>query len=486
MLIQAYRTARYVSQATTIGSSSSCDECHDANMVQIGVTNSDVVSNEYPMAPIQLHSKIEKVVDEVNKRWCKLSIIHRLCCSICSPGKWKRSVEAEAETLVNHHHSLVYAFPLLLQRSYINLTREPEAMIGRCSQGLFLGAIVVLFYAPIGHTQISVQNRIGCIFFIASICFIGVLNCIGKNIEAVGLKLLTYGVVSPVCYVIRICICLLHSPYFDHYCCLMTCCCAVAMYPTERNVFYREYVDNDVAVVNHGPSLRDSVVDSDTDVSNIDVVGVNAAVSKISDSACKNATGGYSALAFFLCYFTLSFPFILLSAVGVGIFLGIFVGLNHSISDVLVLIYVVFLELLIGECIGVAFCSFFFHIGFSVNIMSAFLSALCLSSGLVSLKMSELFNILNFASPFKYAAWISLNVAFKDQQFDCAANALNVNGTCLAGFTEGNQVLEAYNMTNKAQGDMTAHLWILTGLSLVFVVLAYMALLYRVGTLKSI
>jgi len=78
------------------------------------------------------------------------------------------------------HHPLVYSLPLLLHRSYLNLIREPEAMVGRCSQGLFLGAIVVLFYAPIAHTQVSVQNRIGCIFFISSICFIGVLNCIGK------------------------------------------------------------------------------------------------------------------------------------------------------------------------------------------------------------------------------------------------------------------------------------------------------------------
>jgi hypothetical protein len=197
------------------------------------------------------------------------------------------------------------------------------------------------------------------------------------------------------------------------------------------------------------------------------------------------AKGGYSGMAFFLCYFILSVPFIIIAAVGVGVFLGEVVGLNHSSEGILTLVYVVFLELLIGECIGVAFCSFFFHIGFSVNTMSAFLSALCLSSGLVSLQMSGLFSALNYLSPFKYAAWISLNVAFKDQQFDCSPGAV-VNGTCVAGFTEGNQVMEVYFMTDENEGDMAAHLWILTALSMCFVVLAYVALLYRIGTLKTL
>lgn len=244
-------------------------------------------------------------------------------------------------------------------------------------------------------------------------------------------------------------------------------------------MFYREYLDD-----SGGADMAVEVEERGAADDENNLVRSSEAETVVG-SSISSAQRGYSPKAFFLCYFLLSVPFIAIAAVGVGVFLGVFVGLNHSTEGVITLIYVVFLELLIGECIGVAFCSFFFHIGFSVNTMSAFLSALCLGSGLVSLHMSGLFNALNYLSPFKYAAWVSINVAFKNQQFDCAPNAW-VNGTCVAGFTDGNQVLEAFNMTDAQEGDMTAHLWVLTALSACFVAMAYLAVLFRVGTLKAL
>lgn len=182
-------------------------------------------------------------------------------------------------------HSVVYALPLLLERAGVNLWRNVEAMVGRTSQGIFLGLIITLFYTPIGDDQIAIQNLVGCIFFVSSICFIGVLN-------------------------------------------------NIAMFPTERNVFYREYMDESVV-------------------------------------------GGYSVLSFFLSYMLLSVPFILFAGVGVGILLCVVVGINPTMNGVVLLSYVTCMELLIGECIGITFCALFFHVGFSVNIMSGFLSCLC-------------------------------------------------------------------------------------------------------------
>jgi len=182
-------------------------------------------------------------------------------------------------------HSVLYALPLLLHRGGVNLWREPEAMVGRTSQGLFLGLICALFFTPIGNDQLAIQSLVGCIFFVSSIAFIGVLN-------------------------------------------------NIAMFPTERNVFYREYMDESVV-------------------------------------------GGYTVLSFYMSYMLLSLPFILFAGFGVGFLLTIVVGINPTMNGFILLSYITSMELLIGECIGVTFCAMFFHVGFSVNTMSAFLSCLC-------------------------------------------------------------------------------------------------------------
>jgi hypothetical protein len=60
--------------------------------------------------------------------------------------------------------SFCWCFPLMLQRSFLNLKRQPTLMSSRISQGLFFGLILALFYAPIGQDQDSVQNRMGLLY----------------------------------------------------------------------------------------------------------------------------------------------------------------------------------------------------------------------------------------------------------------------------------------------------------------------------------
>jgi hypothetical protein len=167
---------------------------------------------------------------------------------------------------------------LLICRSFKNLSRQPTVTSARITQGLFFGLILCCFYAPVGNNQNSIQNRIGNLYIITSLTFIGMLNCI-------------------------------------------------AVFPVERNVFFREYID-----------------------------------------------GGYSLLSFFLTYFFLSVPFIIITSIIFSFMMTFLICLKPTFLAWMIFTYVVFCFIFVGECIGVIFCSLFAHVGLAVNIMSLVLS----------------------------------------------------------------------------------------------------------------
>jgi hypothetical protein len=171
--------------------------------------------------------------------------------------------------------------PLLLKRSLLNMKRQPIIMLTKISQGVAFALILCCFYAPLKSNQISIQNRIGILFQMTLICFIGMVNCI-------------------------------------------------AIFPVERNVFYREYID-----------------------------------------------GGYSVLAFLLSYYILLFPLLLLTSILIGILLSYAVGLKSSVDGFFLFSFVAFCYLFVGECIGVMFCAIFDDVGVSVNFMGATISTFC-------------------------------------------------------------------------------------------------------------
>lgn len=188
------------------------------------------------------------------------------------------SMESNFATAIVNSKPLYHTLPLLLNRSIMNIMRQPALCMNRIAQGVFFGLILSCFYAPIGQDQNSIQNRIGNLYELTALCFIGMLSCI-------------------------------------------------AIYPTERNVFYREYIDGD-----------------------------------------------YSVLAFFLSYFLIAIPFILVTSIIISGLITYAVGLQPTYDAFLVFSSVLFSFIFTGECIGVIFCTLFIHIGFAVNVMSVVLS----------------------------------------------------------------------------------------------------------------
>jgi hypothetical protein len=253
--------------------------------------------------------------------------------------------------------------PLLLRRSALNLRRQPGVLGARVMQGISFGCILCVFYTRLRLDARSVQNRIGLLYELMALIFVGMLNCI-------------------------------------------------AVFPAERNVFYRECAD-----------------------------------------------GTYGTGAFILTYTALEVPCELASALVFAVLVGPIAGLQAAPSHFFTLTYVVFCVVNAGESIGIAFCALIYHIGFSVTIMSVFLSVWSVMSGFFSTGMPLWLHVVNHGSVLKYAGNI------------LATNELR--GLRLDGGALGDDVLALYNFhPSEAARDM----WVLGLLTALYRLLAAAAL----------
>lgn len=297
-----------------------------------------------------------------------------------------------------------HVIPLLFSRSYRNLIRQPDLFFSRFTQGIFYALILSCFYAPVGSDQNSVQNRIGLLYELTALTFIGMLNCI-------------------------------------------------AIFPIERNVFYREYID-----------------------------------------------GCYSTQAFTISYFGIGIPLVALSAFCISLLVTYAIGLKPDLLATIAFSYVLFTFMYVGECFGVIFCAAFTHIGFSLNIVSAVISVfgkfplsllihrhgnvvslvtvIGMLAGFISVSMPQFLTDLSSISPMYWGAYIISNISFEDQTFDCNTDDALPDGSCL--YSTGDDVLDLYNMTG-ADGKygLTFHYIILTIVTIGYMLLAMFAMRLR-------
>lgn len=276
---------------------------------------------------------------------------------------------------------LYRVLPLVLWRSFLNQARNPVLVSTRISQSCFFALILSCFYAPLSSGQSGIQSRIGLLYMLCSLCFIGMLN-------------------------------------------------NIAVYPVERGVFYREYQD-----------------------------------------------GGITVTAFWLSYYILAIPFVVLSAVLLSALVSYAIGIAPSAVGFLTITYVAFCFMLVGEACGVAFFSVFLHAGFAVNVVSVFISVFCMAAGFISIKQSGVVNSINYISPLQYGAWILTNTVFRDTTFSCTAAELSTPGGCMK---TGREVLELYEMWT---GDQQTQVLILGLLTLGFVLISWGFLRFRAWTL---
>lgn len=85
-------------------------------------------------------------------------------------------VSAELTKMRRDMAPFYVAYPILLRRGLLGFYRRPDLMAGRLGQVMGLAIVIALFFAPLGDDYFSVQNRLGCIQEILPVYFVGMLQ----------------------------------------------------------------------------------------------------------------------------------------------------------------------------------------------------------------------------------------------------------------------------------------------------------------------
>ncbi|OJD15631.1 hypothetical protein AJ78_04123 [Emergomyces pasteurianus Ep9510] len=265
---------------------------------------------------------------------------------------------AELGSLKRQINSFTVILPLVLRRSLINLRRQRPLVVARIMQVVGLGIIISLFFAPLQNDYEAVQSRMGILQQFAAMYFVGMLQ-------------------------------------------------NIAIYPNERDVFYREQEDN-----------------------------------------C------YSVEAFIVQYTTLEVPFEIFSSLVFGAFMAFAVGMQRTVKMFLIASFNCFCIVNCGESLGIMFCTLFSHAGFSVNVTSILLSFANILGGVMSLNIPTVIQALNNLSPIKYAVANLAGYSVAGHHFTCSDSQRLPNGSC--PIETGEQALKLYNLNKNPEMNLMA------------------------------
>lgn len=258
------------------------------------------------------------------------------------------STPAELGSLIRKSASFFSAYPLLVHRAFINFRRQPPLLVARIMQVTGLAIILTLFFAPLKNDYASVQNRLGFIQEFCPFNFVGMLQ-------------------------------------------------NVAVYPSEKDVFYRE-----------------------------------------------NDDGTYGVEAFLAQYCTLEIPFEIATSFIFAILTCLGAGLPRTAQMFFACFFNCFCIVSSGESMGIMFNTVFSHTGFAVNIVSVFLSVAQIMSGVMSINMPAFLRGVNYLSPLRYAVRNLAPYSLQHIIFTCSDAQRLPNGQC--PITTGQQVLDLYNL----------------------------------------
>ncbi|KAI9881182.1 MAG: hypothetical protein M1830_007160 [Pleopsidium flavum] len=270
----------------------------------------------------------------------------------------KIATPAELGSMKREMAPLHIALPILLHRGIINFQRQPQLITARIMQVVGLAIILTLFFAPLKNNYYSVQSRLGYIQEFAAMYFVGMLQ-------------------------------------------------NVAVYPNEKEVFYREHDD-----------------------------------------------GAYSVEAFFLQYTSLEVPFEIVTSLIFAVLTVLAAGLPRTVQMFFVAAFNCFCIVSCGESVGIMFNTLFRHTGFAVNVTSVVLSVATLMGGVMSLNIPSFLGAFNHLSPIVWSLGNLAPYSLRDQQFTCNDYQRLANGEC--PISTGLQVLQLYNLDKNAGLNLLA------------------------------
>lgn len=262
---------------------------------------------------------------------------------------------AELGSLARSSTPFTTAFPILIYRSFLNFRRSPPALIARTTQVLGFAVILTLFFAPLQSNTYSIQTRLGFIQEFAALYFVGMLQ-------------------------------------------------NVAVYPTEKAVFYHEHDDN-----------------------------------------------AYSVTSFLLTYTVLEIPFEIVTSLIFALLTVIAAGLPRTVALFFVVAFNCFAVVSCGESVGIMFNTLFAHTGFAVNVTSVILSLATIMGGVMSLDIPAFLQAWNHLSPIKWSLGNLAPYTLRGLHFTCPDG-----GEQCGGLRTGAEVLTLYNLDTDPGKNLAA------------------------------
>lgn len=281
------------------------------------------------------------------------------------------STPAELGSLVRKPTSFYKAYPLLVHRGFINFRRQPPLLVARIMQVTGLAIILTLFFAPLKNNYAGVQTRLGYIQEFCAFYFVGMLQ-------------------------------------------------NVAVYPNEKDVFYRE-----------------------------------------------NDDSTYGVEVFMAQYCTLEIPFEIITSFLFAILTDLAGGLPYTAGMFFCCFFSCFCIVSCGESMGIMFNTLFAHTGFAVNFVSVFLSVAQMMSGIMSIDMPAFLRGVNYLSPLRYAVRSLAPFSLRGIVFTCSEAQRLPDGQC--PITTGEQVLDLYDLNT----NPTINLIVLGLVALAYRLVAY-------------
>ncbi|PBK66488.1 P-loop containing nucleoside triphosphate hydrolase protein [Armillaria solidipes] len=252
--------------------------------------------------------------------------------------------------------SIATALPILLKRGVLTFLRQNSLLLVRIGSTLGLSIGIGLFFSPIGNDYASIQSRVGCIQKTLPLFFIGILQ-------------------------------------------------NVAVFPIERDFFYREYDD-----------------------------------------------GVYSVEAFLTSYAALELPFEIVTALIYSLFVSISANLGRTVPIFFITALNGLCIVNAGESLGMIMNTFLTQdTGLALTITNILMSIAMYMAGLVSLNMPGFLKYLNKLNPLGYSVRNMMPYVFRSQTFSCGDDQRLTDGSC--AISTGEQVLEIFNLK-----DVNAHL----------------------------
>ncbi|KZT29972.1 P-loop containing nucleoside triphosphate hydrolase protein [Neolentinus lepideus HHB14362 ss-1] len=281
----------------------------------------------------------------------------------------------------SHQESVFFALPIVLSRSWTNLRRQQDVFVARLANSPFLALLFWLFFLRLTKGASGAQDRVGLLIENSAMPFVGMLA-------------------------------------------------SIAVYPAERDAFYREY---------------------------------------------KNPTSRYSAATFILSYSIQEIPMQVAAAMLYSIIM--LAGMNLQLDARIYFEYVtgIFGLLNFGESIGSLHSGWVINGGLSVSIVSSALTILSQTSGIVSATLPKWLQIIGWASALTYQARVAFINEFTGLQFHCTEDEIS-SGECLA--VSGEQMIETFGFKDRNTAKFTGLLLVLIT---IYRLLAFLAVRLRVA-----